>query len=353
MFSISKCIASQFLNNKIPLRLFSLTSQNDRKYKKPYETAPVRKRGGGYDQLLTEENRSFLKSLRKESYKGPLNIEQWPKYEWSENPITVRSGVIAIKLGSIPQWQPNGTRVFCTVLQILDNHIISYTSPEQVKERKDFKQMKFTNDGEFGMQVVGAISSDHRIFTKDYLNLFLNAGVPPKRILSKFIVSPHSALSPGTKLTSKHFRVGDYVDCHSKTIGWGFAGVMKRWGMKGGPASHGATKFHRRRGTVNSGRKLSRILPGTKMPGMMGQYFRKLKGLQILRVDDDLNLLFVKGKNIPGSIHSYIRVTDCCFKHRRKMWNKENHPPHPTANEDYERIEEKNILHKMEMKKLK
>ncbi len=57
----------------------------------------------------------------------------------------------------------------------------------------------------------------------------------------------------GTPLSVNHFRVGDYVDVQAKTVGHGFQGVVKRWGFKGGPASHGATKFHRRPGATGGG----------------------------------------------------------------------------------------------------
>jgi len=84
--------------------------------------------------------------------------------------------------------------------------------------------------------------------------MFKNAGVPPKRKLTKFMITENAAVQPGTPLYASHFRVGDYVDVGAKTIGFGFQGVMKRFGFKGGPRSHGATKFHRKRGTVGSGR---------------------------------------------------------------------------------------------------
>lgn len=61
----------------------------------------------------------------------------------------------------------------------------------------------------------------------------------------------------------------------------GFQGVVKRWGFKGGPASHGATKFHRRGGTIGTGRDKARVWPGTKMPGHMGSERRYNRGLMV------------------------------------------------------------------------
>ena len=63
---------------------------------------------------------------------------------------------------------------------------------------------------------------------------------------------------------------------------YGFQGVVKRHGFKGGPASHGATKWHRRGGTLGTGRNKARVWPGAKMPGHMGSERRYNRGLQVL-----------------------------------------------------------------------
>lgn len=57
---------------------------------------------------------------------------------------------------------------------------------------------------------------------------------------------------------------------------------MKRWGFKGMPASHGVTKTHRRPGNIGSGGALARVMPGTKMPGHMGNRWRILKGVKVI-----------------------------------------------------------------------
>ena len=66
---------------------------------------------------------------------------------------------------------------------------------------------------------------------------------------------------------------------------YGFQGVVKRFGFKGGPASHGATKFHRRGGTIGSGREKARVWPGTKMPGHMGSERCYNKGLKVTFIE--------------------------------------------------------------------
>ena len=65
------------------------------------------------------------------------------------------------------------------------------------------------------------------------------------------------------------------------SIDRGFQGVMKRWGFHGMPASHGVTKTHRRPGNIGSGGKKARVMPGTKLPGHMGNRTRIIRGIRV------------------------------------------------------------------------
>lgn len=105
----------------------------------------------------------------------------------------------------------------------------------------------------------------------------------------------------------------------------GFQGVMKRWGFKGMPATHGQTKTHRRPGCIgNSG--MSRVWKGKKMPGNMGNKFRKIMGVQVLRINTEHNVMWVKGQSIPGSTGAMVRIHDTMLTNKRKLI----HPPCPT-----------------------
>ncbi|CAF0762340.1 unnamed protein product [Brachionus calyciflorus] len=188
---------------------------------------------------------------------------------------------------------------------------------------------KRTKNGMLGMAIVGAISSDPRNYTSQYLDIFRNAGVSPKRKLTKFMISQNAVVQPGTPLHAAHFRVGDYVDIGSHTIGFGFQGVMKRWGFKGGPRSHGSTKFHRKRGSIGSGRD-RRPIKGMKMAGRMGCKWRQLMGLKIWRINNKYNILYIQGPVIPGPTHSYVRINDSCLPKNREQITQESHPPFPT-----------------------
>lgn len=82
----------------------------------------------------------------------------------------------------------------------------------------------------------------------------------------------------------------------------GFQGVMRRWGFKGLPATHGVTKSHRRGGNIGSGGQKARVMPGTKMPGWMGNRYRHLRGVRVS--------IFNEGS---GEIHfGFLNFELCC-----------------------------------------
>lgn len=102
------------------------------------------------------------------------------------------------------------------------------------------------------------------------------------------------------------FNEGELVDVRAKTKGKGFAGVMKRHGWHGQPASHGHT-MHRRPGSIGASATPSRVARGFKMPGHMGNTFQTMKNLKILKIDKDKNILFIQG-SIPGCRGALIRI---------------------------------------------
>ncbi|UCG35144.1 MAG: 50S ribosomal protein L3 [Candidatus Omnitrophota bacterium] len=102
------------------------------------------------------------------------------------------------------------------------------------------------------------------------------------------------------------FHEGDVVDVRAKTKGRGFAGGMKRHGWHGQPSSHGSTT-HRRIGAAGACAYPGEILKGHRMPGHMGNAFRTIKNLKVIKVDPDNNLLFIKG-SIPGARGTVIKV---------------------------------------------
>ncbi|XP_076469862.1 large ribosomal subunit protein uL3m-like [Babylonia areolata] len=287
----------------------------------------TRKKPPQTDEDLTRENERFVKEVIRSTYRNtsPVLKDDVGMENQEYRKGTRRCGVIAVKIGVIPQWTKEGKRIMVTLLQVLDNHVIRYTPPEEFEKTSSWQPWW---GKKFGSMVVGSMSTDPRMFSKAYVNLFTEAGVPPKKVLTRFLVTPDAAIQPGTPLSVMHYRVGDYVDVQAKTIDHGFQGVVKRWGMKGMPASHGVTKAHRKMGSTGGGGDKSAIWKGKKMPGHMGDRWTKLKGLKIWRINTRYNVLYVQGPNIPGNTHGIVRVYDTILPTCRP--SAEDHPPFPT-----------------------
>jgi len=103
------------------------------------------------------------------------------------------------------------------------------------------------------------------------------------------------------------FEAGEKVDIIGTSKGRGFAGVMKRWGFKGGPRTHGQSDRSRAPGSIGGGTTPGKVYKGLKMGGHMGNRRITVKGLEIIEVDTERNLLLVKG-GIPGATNSLIQI---------------------------------------------
>ena len=103
------------------------------------------------------------------------------------------------------------------------------------------------------------------------------------------------------------FEAGQIVDVTGTTIGKGFAGTMKRHNFAGGPASHGASVFHRAPGSIGQRQTPGRVFPGKRMSGHMGAVRRTTESLSVVRVDAERNLLLIRGA-VPGAAGGQVLV---------------------------------------------
>ncbi|XP_077158987.1 large ribosomal subunit protein uL3m [Paroedura picta] len=253
-----------------------------------------------WDEHLSKENREFLKKLKVEEVKAqtaskmcPLKDEPWPLHPWK--PGSKRVGVIAVKLGMMPLWTKYGRKVPVTILQVQDCHVLKYIPKEECS-------------GKHKLIVGGKNVSPFYKKGPAQLEMYREIGVPPKQKITIFKVSDNAIIKPGTPLHAAHFRPGQYVDVTAKTIGKGFQGVMKRWGFKGQPASHGQTKTHRRPGAIGTS-GVARVWKGKKMPGQLGNWYRTSYGLKIWRVSVKNNVIYVHG-SVPGHTNCLVKITD-------------------------------------------
>ncbi|HLV01974.1 MAG TPA: 50S ribosomal protein L3 [Acidobacteriota bacterium] len=139
---------------------------------------------------------------------------------------------------------------------------------------------------------------------------FKRAGVPPARVLKEFRLSEEGeeAVEVGSQVLAQDvFEVNDIVHVTGRSKGRGFQGVVKRHGFGGGRATHGSM-FHRAPGSIGASAFPSRVLPGMRGPGRMGGKQVKVRGLRVVAIDQDNNLVLVKG-SVPGSRGSYVYLT--------------------------------------------
>ncbi len=131
-------------------------------------------------------------------------------------------------------------------------------------------------------------------------------GVEPKRYLREVRVDNADEYNVGDEQTVAAFSDVKKVDVTGISKGKGFQGVIRRWGYHGGPASHGS-RFHRAPGSIGLCATPSRVYKGTMLPGHMGCDTITVKNLDVVRIDEDLNLILVKGA-IPGGKNGIVRV---------------------------------------------
>jgi len=135
---------------------------------------------------------------------------------------------------------------------------------------------------------------------------FAKQGVEPVRYLREVRVEDASEYAVGQDVTVAMFEEGKKVDVTGVSKGKGFAGVIKRHGFGGGPGGHGH-HFHRAPGSIGMCATPSRVLKGIRLPGHMGCDTVTVKNLEVVRVDEEQNLLLLKGA-VPGGKNGIVRV---------------------------------------------
>ncbi len=128
------------------------------------------------------------------------------------------------------------------------------------------------------------------------------------RILREFRLESTDQYEVGSELKADIFKVGDYIDVVGTTRGRGFAGVVKRYGFKGGRATHGSM-FHRAPGSIGASAWPSRVFKGKRMPGHMGNNRQTVQNLMVVGVRPEQNLILVKGA-VPSSKNGIVLIKD-------------------------------------------
>jgi large subunit ribosomal protein L3 len=135
---------------------------------------------------------------------------------------------------------------------------------------------------------------------------FKKAGVAPVRKLEELRLDSGEDLKAGDEVKASIFNEKDYVDVVGTSKGKGFQGVMKRHNFAGGRGSHGSM-FHRAPGSIGSSAYPSRVFKGMRMTGRMGGERVTTKNLQIVKIDAEQNLIYVRGA-VPGPRSGYVTI---------------------------------------------
>ena len=143
--------------------------------------------------------------------------------------------------------------------------------------------------------------------TKAMKGFYAKKNTEAKKKLKEFRVENTTSYKEGNEFGLEIFNEVKFVDTTSKTIGKGFAGAMKRHNFGGLRATHGVSVSHRSHGSTGQRQDPGKVFKGKKMAGHMGDKFRTMQNIEIIKADMENELLYLKG-SIPGSKNSEILI---------------------------------------------
>ena len=167
-------------------------------------------------------------------------------------------------------------------------------------------QVKTTlNDGYNAIQVgYGNVST--KSLTQPQLGHLQKSNIQPLKYLKEFRVDDPADFNVGQVLNVESFVAGQLINVTGKSIGKGFSGLQKRYNFARGPMTHGS-KNHRSPGSIGMGTSPGRVLPGKKMAGQLGNKMANIRKLKIVQVNNDENILVVKGA-VPGKPGNLLSI---------------------------------------------
>ena len=210
--------------------------------------------------------------------------------------------LIGKKIGMTREFYRSGQLVPVTVLKMEKARVIQVIN----EEKRGYKAVQLG---------YGKIKSSK--LTKAMKGFFAKKNTEAKKKLKEYRVSNIENYKEGNEFGLEIFKDIKFVDTRSRTIGKGFAGAMKRWNFGGLRASHGVSISHRAHGSTGQNQDPGKVFKGKKMAGHMGDKFRTMLNLEIIKSDVANNLLYVKG-SIPGGKNSTVYLRESVKNVRRK-----------------------------------
>tara|TARA_Y100000815_G_scaffold108782_1_gene97390 strand:- start:280 stop:987 length:708 start_codon:yes stop_codon:yes gene_type:complete len=200
--------------------------------------------------------------------------------------------LIGKKLGMSREFYKTGQSVPVTVVKMEKGRVIQVIN----EEKRGYKAVQ-----------IGFGKIKNSKITKSMKGYFAKKNTEPKKILKEFRVASLENFKEGNEFGIEIFKDIKFVDIKSRTIGKGFAGVMKRYNFSGLGASHGVSISHRSGGSTGQRQDPGKVFKNKKMPGHMGDKLRTIQNIEIIKSDPENDLLYLKG-SIPGSKNSEVLV---------------------------------------------
>ncbi|MBC8298247.1 MAG: 50S ribosomal protein L3 [Pelagibacterales bacterium] len=201
-------------------------------------------------------------------------------------------GLIGKKIGMTREFYKTGQSVPVTVVKIEKARVIQVIE----QDKRGYKAVQLG---------YGKIKNSK--LTKAMKNFYTKKNTEAKRKLKEFRVEKTENYKEGNEFGLEIFNETKFVDIKSKTIGKGFAGVMKRHNFSGLRATHGVSVSHRSHGSTGQRQDPGKVFKGKKMAGHMGDKLRTMQNIEIIKSDIENNLLYLKG-SIPGSKNAEVLV---------------------------------------------
>ena len=229
----------------------------------------------------------------------------------------INKGILGKKIGNSQFFNEKGERMAVTIVEV---------GPCTVVQKKNAE-----TDGYTSIQL-GFMDEKKQNIKKPTEGHFKKAGLAVKRHLRefKFCTEVFNSVKVGDELTIAQFEQNDYVDVTSVSKGKGFAGVFKKFGFSGRPATHGTHESFRGPGSIGMHQTPGRVVKGRKMPGHLGDEKVTTQNLKIVKVDAENRLLYING-SVPGGKNALVIIRDSVKKPSEPYYVK-NEETKPEAN---------------------
>ena len=200
--------------------------------------------------------------------------------------------LIGKKIGMTREFYKTGQSVPVTVVKMEKGRIVELID----EDKRGYKAVQ-----------VGFGKVKNSKLSKAMKGYFTKKNTEPKKKLKEFRVNNLDNYKEGNEFGLEVFKDVKFVDIKSTTIGKGFAGAMKRHNFSGLRASHGVSVSHRAHGSTGQNQDPGKVFKNKKMAGHMGNKIRTIQNIEIIKSDNENNLLYLKG-SIPGSKNTEVII---------------------------------------------